>query len=328
MARARLADVAREAGVSIGAASDALAGKNQIPEPTRQRVRDAAAKLGYVPNPVARAMRMGHLPLLGIVIGSLRRPGEYTPHRGYWGELIGVVTLAAADRGYGVVVLPGLADSQFDPSALAAMAVISSAPNDPDLDLALALGVPVLTDTPTDDPVAIVVDVPYTETVVAACDHLTERGARRPALLCSDLGTNFSIAVIAAYENWCATAGTSPVIIDSSCGDESLAATIDDVLDAGVDGVYSVDGRVPMLLEAAARRGAEIGSELLIVELDDDTDGACTARGITNVSIDLSAFLVHAVNTVIDVTTKVAKAPPGLRCGFRLSPRASTRGRG
>lgn len=327
MARVRLADVAREAGVSIGAASDALSGKNQIPESTRQRVRDAAAKLGYVPNPVARAMRMGHLPLLGIVIGSLRRPGEYAPHRGYWGELIGVVTLAAADRGYGVVVLPGLADSQFDPSTLAAMVVISSAPTDPDLALALGLGMPVLTDSPTDDPRAIVADVPYAETVVAACDHLAEHGARRPALLCSDLGTNFSIAVISAYEEWCAASGTVPAVIDSSCGDEMLATSIDGLLSDGVDGVYSVDGRVPMVLEAVARRGSEVGRDVRVIELDDDTDGACTARGITNISIDLATFVTHAVNTVIDVTTKVAQPPATIRCDFRLSPRRSSLGR-
>ena len=326
MARVRLADVARDAGVSIGAASDALSGKNQIPETTRQRVRDAAARLGYVPNPVARAMRMGHLPLIGLVIGSLRRPDEYTPHRAYWGELIGAATLAAADRGYGIVVLPGLADSPFDASALAAVAVISSAPDQPDLDLALGLGVPVLSDSDTAHPSAIHAEVPYTDTVVAALTHLAERGSTRPALLCADLGTYFSIAVIDAYLDWCRQHDNEPVVLDSTPGAEQLARSIEEALDAGIDGVFTVDGFASLLLDAAERRGAVVGRDLLVVELDDDTDGGCTQRRTTNIALDLADFVGAAMRRLIDAALAPTSIHAPMRCGFVLNPRTSTTG--
>lgn len=327
MAKARLADVAREAGVSIGAASDALSGKNQIPESTRQRVRDAAVRLGYVPNPVARAMRTGHLPLLGLVIGSLRRPDEYTTHCGYWGELIGATTLGAIERGYGVVVLPGLAESQFDPTALAAVAVLSSAPSEPDLDVALSLGLPVLTDAPTDHPRAVVVDLRYGETVIAACDHLVERGARRPALLCADLGTNFSLAVLDAYRGWCRSNDIEPVVLDSSEGTDPLLRSLGHAVDDGVDGIYVVDKFAPLVIDLAERRGLTIGRDLLVVELDDDADGGCTRRNTTNISMSLADFVGAAIGRTIDVVNHRATTEAPLRCEFELTPRSSTAGR-
>jgi DNA-binding LacI/PurR family transcriptional regulator len=59
--RATLRDVATAAGVSRALAGFVLGddhGKS-IPEPTRQRVREAATNLGYVPHGITRALREG-----------------------------------------------------------------------------------------------------------------------------------------------------------------------------------------------------------------------------------------------------------------------------
>jgi DNA-binding LacI/PurR family transcriptional regulator len=261
------------------------------------------------------------------VIGSLRRPDEYTPHRAYWGEIIGAATLAAADRGYGVVVLPGLTGSAFDASALAALAVISAAPGEPDLDLALGLGIPVLTDVATTHPSAIVVDIPYAATVDVACSHLAERGALRPALLCADLDTNFSVTVIDAYHEWCRARSIAPLVIDASESTEVLARSVDRALDDGTDAIFTVDGCAPVVLEIAERRRLEMGRDLLLAELDDDTDGGCSQRRTTNISLALAEFAGEATLRMIDVAEKAASADAPLRCAFELTPRASTAGR-
>ena len=62
--RATLRDVAATAGVSRALAGFVLGddhGKS-IPEATRERVRDAARSLGYVPHGIARALREGLFP--------------------------------------------------------------------------------------------------------------------------------------------------------------------------------------------------------------------------------------------------------------------------
>ena len=51
-----LKDLARECGVSVATVSKALNGQSDISAATRDRVREAARRMGYVPNMAARAM--------------------------------------------------------------------------------------------------------------------------------------------------------------------------------------------------------------------------------------------------------------------------------
>jgi DNA-binding LacI/PurR family transcriptional regulator len=52
-------DVARAAGVSRATASRALTGTDAVSTPARERVRDVAARMGYAPDPLARALAAG-----------------------------------------------------------------------------------------------------------------------------------------------------------------------------------------------------------------------------------------------------------------------------
>lgn len=65
--RISIVTVAREAGVALGTASMALAGDARIAPSTSQRVKEAAAKLGYRPNRTARGLVMNKSFLLGLV---------------------------------------------------------------------------------------------------------------------------------------------------------------------------------------------------------------------------------------------------------------------
>ena len=65
--RATLAEVARLARVSIGTASKALNGRGQLRAETRQRVRHAAAALGFQPNPYAGRTIHGRSFTVGLI---------------------------------------------------------------------------------------------------------------------------------------------------------------------------------------------------------------------------------------------------------------------
>lgn len=66
--RPTIADVAREAGVSPSTASVVFSGKTPVSEATRQRVRSAAAALGYAgPDPLAASLRRGRSGIVGVV---------------------------------------------------------------------------------------------------------------------------------------------------------------------------------------------------------------------------------------------------------------------
>lgn len=60
-------DVAQLAGVSPGTVSKALNGRGQLREETRQRVQDAAEKLGFRPNQLARSLTEGRTYTVGVL---------------------------------------------------------------------------------------------------------------------------------------------------------------------------------------------------------------------------------------------------------------------
>lgn len=110
---ASLSEVAKEAGVSITTASMVLNnGKRaqRISAASAARIREAAARLGYVPNYLARSMKLGRAEVLGVALdipahnaqGGLAQPDLAI---GYFGRLIGAAELAARGAGFALSVI-------------------------------------------------------------------------------------------------------------------------------------------------------------------------------------------------------------------------------
>ena len=68
--RVTLRDLAEETGLSQSAVSYALRGL-RVPEDTQQRVREAAERLGYQADPIARALASGRTGTVGLLCESL-----------------------------------------------------------------------------------------------------------------------------------------------------------------------------------------------------------------------------------------------------------------
>lgn len=101
-------DVAAEAGVSITTVSHALSGKGTVSARTRQRVEDAVERLGYAPNPIARAMRTDRRSVLGFVSEEIAS----TP---YAGKIIVGAQAEAAEHGHVLMIVDIAADAFDDP---------------------------------------------------------------------------------------------------------------------------------------------------------------------------------------------------------------------
>ncbi|MEM7437979.1 MAG: LacI family DNA-binding transcriptional regulator [Pseudomonadota bacterium] len=69
--RPTLKDISELAGVSEMTASRVLRGKGEASEATRQRVLDAASKVGYVPNRIAGSLSSRSVNLVGVVVPSV-----------------------------------------------------------------------------------------------------------------------------------------------------------------------------------------------------------------------------------------------------------------
>lgn len=71
---ARIQEVARAAGVSPSTVSRALTGSGLVSPATRDRVEQAAARLGYQPSRVARGLVTGRTGSLGLIVPDLSNP--------------------------------------------------------------------------------------------------------------------------------------------------------------------------------------------------------------------------------------------------------------
>lgn len=90
-------DVALLAQTSPSTVSNVLNGRLDRMRPeTRQRIQRAMEQLGYTPNQVARHLKTGQVPILGLIIPSVANP--------FWGTFAQCVEEAARERGYQVLL--------------------------------------------------------------------------------------------------------------------------------------------------------------------------------------------------------------------------------
>ncbi len=112
--RTRLADVAREAGVSIATASRALSGALGVSPEQRQRILAIAEQLEYEHNPIGRSLRSGKTHLIGVWVESIANNSS--------ARLVSALTDALHQHGYDILVTEYSDDRAEDASRIRALA--------------------------------------------------------------------------------------------------------------------------------------------------------------------------------------------------------------
>lgn len=80
--KATIYDIAKLAGVNPSTVSRALGNPSRVSAHTRQVVEDAAAKLNYNVNPVARALQTGRTGMIGLIVSDITNPSYFDVIRG------------------------------------------------------------------------------------------------------------------------------------------------------------------------------------------------------------------------------------------------------
>ena len=103
--RITIQDVAKEAAVSTSSVSNYLNGRhNHLREETSERIRNSIEALNYSPSAVARQLKTGHTPMLGLLMPSIANP--------YHAELALALDAAAQKNGYRTVLGNGHRDAE------------------------------------------------------------------------------------------------------------------------------------------------------------------------------------------------------------------------
>lgn len=113
MGQVTIKDIARETGLSIATVSYVLNGKDNVLQETKQRVVEAAERLGYVKNYSARSLVMKSSNLIGVVIPQTE-PGKVMVFENpFYSEMLSSIEYHARQIGYHIIVSGTEADEKY-----------------------------------------------------------------------------------------------------------------------------------------------------------------------------------------------------------------------
>ena len=101
-------DVAAEAGVSQATVARVFSSPDKVAPATQERVRETAARIGYVPNAIARSLKSQRTDIVGAVVPA---------RSDYWQDVLTTLARRLADHGKQLLLFP-FADADHVEDAL------------------------------------------------------------------------------------------------------------------------------------------------------------------------------------------------------------------
>ncbi|GAA3010072.1 LacI family DNA-binding transcriptional regulator [Kitasatospora albolonga] len=287
------ADVARLAGVSRATVSFVLndTAGGRVGEATRQKVRAAAAELGYVPHAAARSLRAGRTGI--VLIGGSSAPiGPL--FSGFYRELQG----ALRERGHTSVLYgptgegdePARAWAELRPAAVLCLEPVLTPAGVELLHRSGTRAVLTLGTAPVPGAHALIMD--QREVGAAAGAHLLASGRRRLGVVVpTDAGLDqFSGPRLAGVRAAAASAGlpdaVTPLPLDYT--EESGAAAALRCRELGLDGVFAYNDEYAMLLLRSLQDlGVPVPERTALIGADDLLLGRLLRPRLTTVRLTL-----------------------------------------
>ncbi|WP_283137416.1 LacI family DNA-binding transcriptional regulator [Rhizohabitans arisaemae] len=300
--RATIREVAKATGLSPAAVSYALRGM-QVSEETMERVRQAAAELGYEADPIARALASGRTGMIGLLCGSLEDLWQQSLAVGIGRELLdrdryALILDAGGDPAREILLAQRLRDQRVDGLIVQ--------PLDPSAALwrDLAQALPVVSVGDSLDAGATVGEVVFDNQlgVALSLDHLHELGHRRLAVLTPTRpGTPDRPAdryVLAAAERLGLDVAlcTSPQALGEATSvarrvlaGPSRPTAVFCLSDSIAYGVYA----------AAAELGLAVPGDVSVMGYDDHPMSGLLSPALTTVDWDIAGIVRTAVELVL-----------------------------
>ncbi len=331
-------DIARLAGVSGATVSNVLRNRGSVGAETSARVREAARRLGYRPNPFAQALAKGRAPTIAMFFSNIANP--------FYAQFALEAERAARRRSHFLLVCHASnPDGTLDAAYLGAVAgrlsaglvILGSDLGHADLLSAVPAGVPAvlsLWEDATAFPSLPCVTVDFGLAGRLAAEHLVALGHRRVSVIAGGSAghlvhsARFAGAIAGLRE-----AGLAP-------GPDAVA-TGEDTISGGyraacrlLDGsprptaILATNDLLAIgALQAAAERGLPVPGRLSVLGITDIAMAAEMRPALTTVDIDTHRIAEASVNLLLDLIADPGGVPPvALRVvgAPRLVRRAST----
>ncbi|GAA2209642.1 LacI family DNA-binding transcriptional regulator [Nonomuraea monospora] len=327
-------DVARAAGVSQRTVSNVVNDYAYVRPETRQRVLDAMAELGYVPNAAARSLRAGRTGLIALVVPDFRAR--------IFADLAGPVVREAEALGYTVLI--ELTESERERE----IEVLTGGRNqltDGAIMMALSLRPEDGERRRADYPIVLVGDevltgdvrhvaIPNREAAKAVVRHLAGLGRRRLMLLGYAPAEHQTGRMrLRGFLEGLAEAGLTAqeeLLVEAGWTRAEGQRAIEEHLDARrsmPDAIFAMNDSLALgALRALQARGVRVPEEVALVGFDDVEEARYSTPSLTTVSPDVEALARNAVAMLHEqISGRPAGRGPHVVVDFELKVRESSR---
>jgi len=311
--RATIRDVAARAGVSSATVSYVLNGKSGVGAPTAERVRAAAAALGYRPNAAARSLTTRRTGLVGVVLGNgCGHPGLTTT---FFGQVLESISRRLPEQGY-EALLVGPADLDV-PGRVDGAILVGVGGDDPIVRGLADAEVPCVgVDFETDVLPCGYVSSDNAEGVRLVLRHLHARGHRRIATIAGSLETLAGVERLAAFRREADALGLDVPAEYVRVGDFSSASGYREAqalvaLPVRPTAIVAASDLMALAAFQAVRdTGLEPGRDLAVVGFDDLEAAGLSHPRLTTVRQDRDALGAEAAGSVVEMIEHPDGSPP------------------
>ncbi|MBK1787634.1 LacI family DNA-binding transcriptional regulator [Prauserella cavernicola] len=333
----RLRDVAQLAGVSVKTVSNVVNGYQFVSAATRSKVEAALRELDYRPNVSARNLRRGRSGMIAVGLPSIRNA--------YFAELAQLLVKEAESRSLTVLIdcTDGVADREhrltegFHADFVDGVILCPWRLTSTDLTTRRDRTPLVLLGERLHE-TADSVGIDSRAAARAATEHLLERRCARIGLVMPPRDSVSAVVMDLrrdGYREAIEAAGHSftPELIafPPTDGPADVAAAVEHLLAAGVDGLFCFNDDLGLAAMRAARaRGYRVPEDVAVIGIDDIAASRVTTPTLSTVAPDKEGI---ARSAVAALTRRIDAAADGLEAGpplavsaeFTVVARESTR---
>lgn len=322
-----LHDVAREAGVSLITASRALSNPGVVSDKTLERVREAVARTGYIPNLLAGGLKSkrsmtiaGLVPIISVpqFLPTIRTLTEALDAAGY--------QLILGQSGYDYSREERLIDTMLArrPDGIVVAGLVRS---EQARDRLRRVGIPVVeTWDISDRPIDVVVGFSHLKVGSAVAGYFLSRGWERVAVATGD-----DQRAMQRLEGFRAAFGRDVPVVKVpapshlAVGRRALAELLE--REPNLQAINcSSDGLAQGVLVEAASRGLRVPEDLAVCGFGDADFAAHLLPSLTTVHVDGAEIGRRAAQLVLERCNGNAVEQPVVDLGFRIVERQSTGG--
>jgi DNA-binding LacI/PurR family transcriptional regulator len=327
--RVTIKDVSRRARVSPTTVSHALNGRGRVREETRARIVEAAEELGYVANPIARALKSGRTMTIVAELPATAEAGGL--ESAFLRDVLIGAAEAAMETGYLLAVTGPTSAARSALPPLDGALVVDPVSGDPLVEDAAARGAPVVTVSRfVDQPDAIpAVGSDYVAGMRAILDELEGSGYERPVLLSTKRPFAFAAACLEGYEQWMAAHGRrgqvryAPRHPSIETGRAATRALLD--LKTPPDAIVAITEPLAVgALEALSEAGARVPDAIGLASVSDSERLRSATVPVTALDLFPAEIGRRAVAVLLDLIEHGGTSPRSLELPTRLHARAST----